>query len=174
MAKSQQKRASVNARKIRFSVASMTILAGLILGACSASQSANHSYKPRVYMPRVTSGPADISARLILPNVEITLGRPLKGTLLIVNHTKAPITTHACGFSWLRVGLTDSSVKFAHTGDLSSCPGGPQVFWPGINMFPVILLVPSGGTFTTKVRLEGFSQTLNPAPPITVHVRVAL
>jgi hypothetical protein len=141
----------------------------------------------------LATGAGRLQGRVLLDQARAVAGEPIKGTVLLTNTTKLPVTVEACAANgWLEVGLQGHGIAFGASSLLMNCKPSVRI-WPGVNRFPVTILttyrscVPPGSqsaapTATCVPIGKTRSQTgalsedyaLPPLPPGTYHTKVIL
>jgi len=133
-------------------------------GALGVASAAEGSPKPR---PSVT-------VHVSLATRRAVAGTPIKGTAILTNTTKTPITVETCAANgWLRVGLVNRTIGFNPAFTLIGCAPS-VVLRPGVNRFPITVLtryqscLQPGGQSITPVPpcLPASSPGLNALPPL--------
>jgi hypothetical protein len=129
------------ARKLAVAFCCVSVLAACTNPQASSAPKLSHSTTTAT-APVLPGGygllPSDpgLTDRIILKSARSTAGKPIPGTLLVINHTAASINlTKTCRPSYA-VALTNSKyvprVAFA-----TVCSSAPFVIAPGTNRFPI-------------------------------------
>jgi hypothetical protein len=130
------------ARKLAVAFCCVAVLAACTNPQASSAPKVSHSTTTTTTAPVPPGGygllPSDpgLTDRIILKSSRSTAGKPIPGTLLVVNHTAASINlTKTCQPSYA-VALTNS--KYApRVAFATVCSSAPFVIAPGTNRFPI-------------------------------------
>jgi hypothetical protein len=101
---------------------------------------------------------ASVTVHISLASQRVVSGTPIKGTAILTNTTKKPITVETCAANgWLEVGLVNRTISFNPAFTLIGC--APSiVLHPGANRFAVKVLT----TYQSCLQSGGQSTSYTP------------